>query len=460
MRILSSFAKIRKKLTLSKQENTQQLAPNEIEFLPAALEVMEMPPSPVGRAITWLLITIFTIAVIWVIVGQVDEVAIASGKIIPSGYTKTIQAEDKGVVKNIHVKDGTKVQAGDILIELDTTFTQADLLRLVKEQAYYKLEINRLIAEQTGRPFIPEQNAAIDPEDIQYQLQLYHSRNAEYRAKIATAEQTVQQARAALEIAEATKQKLAMQLEIAGDKESKIQELVAQGAVSVFSYQDYKERRITYQQDLAAQTTEIVKARHAILQSLETINNLIQEHDRDIMTKLVEDRRQLQSIEEELKKAKEKNRLSTITAPIAGTVQQLAIHTIGGVVTPAQVLMMIVPDGTKMEIEAWIANKDIGFVHEGQEAEIKVETFNFQKFGTLEALVAELSTDAIEDKDKGLLYRAVCKTDQEYVMVNDRRVNLAPGMAVTAEIKTRKKRIIEYFLDPFIKYKSEGLRER
>lgn len=438
-----------------------RLNKNELEFLPAALEIVETPPSPLGRITAYALITLLLIAVFWACIGQVDEVAIAPGKVIPSGYTKTIQAEDKGVVKRIHVKDGTKVKPGDLLIELDTTFTAADLARSVKEQAYYRLEIKRLVSEQTNQRFAPTPDADTDAQDIQYQLQLYQSRQLEYQAKVATAQQAIHQAQAALDIAQTTKEKLSMQLEIATEKEAKMKELAATGAVSQFQYQDYKERKITLQQDLAARTTEIVKANHALLQSIETLNNITSERNREIMAKLVEDRRQLQVIEEDVKKAQQKHRLSTIVAPIAGTVQQLEIHTLGAVVTPAQALMLIVPEGTQMEIEAWIANKDIGFVYEGQAAEVKVETFNFQKYGTLNARLIEISSDAIADKEKGLVYRAVIRTDLDYFSLNnERKVSIAPGMAVTAEIKTKQKRILEYFMDPFIKYKSEGLRER
>ncbi len=457
------FNRLREKVKSLKERvsASEELNKDELEFLPAALEVLETPPSPVGRLIVWLVIVIFTIAVIWACIGHIDEVAVAQGKVIPSGYTKTIQAFDTGVVKQIRVQDGSKVQPGDVLIELDTTITAADLARQTKEQAYYQLEIKRLIAEQTGQPFVPDQNPAINLQDMQYQLQLYRSRMSEYQAKVATAQQGINQALAITETAHATQQKLAMQLDIAVEKEAKMKELADVGSVAVFQYLDYREKRITIQQDLAAQTSEMAKANYALQQSKETLNNVIGERDRDIMTKLVEDRHQLQAIEEELKKAEEKYRLSTITSPIAGTVHQLAIHTIGGVVSPAQPLMLIVPEGTQMEIEVWVANKDIGFIYTGQNAEIKVETFNFQKYGTLDAKLVEISSDAVDDKDKGLVYRALLRTDLDYFsLANDRTVYLGPGMAVTAEIKTRRKRVIEYFLDPFIKYMSEGLRER
>lgn len=442
-------------------KHSEKLSKDELEFLPGALEVVQTPPSPVGRATAWILISFFSIVVLWACLGHVDEVAIAPGKVIPSGYTKTIQAFDTGVVKNINVKDGDKVKAGDVLIEIDTTFTAADLARQMKEQAYYQLEIQRLTAEQTGVPFVPDPKIGAHPLDIQIQQQLYQSRMAEYYAKLAAAQAGVNQSLAAVEAIKAMKEKYAAQLDIVNTKTEIMKNLVDAGAVGQFQYLELQQQKIGLQQDLAAQVSEISKANHALRQSMEYLNNIVSEQQRDIMSKIVDDRRQLQTIEEELRKAKEKNRLSTIISPINGTVHQLAIHTVGGVVTPAETLMLIVPEGAQMEIEAWVANKDIGFIYEGQDAEIKVETFNFQKYGTLNAKLVEVSSDAVEDKDKGLVYRALLETDLNYfALTNDRTVYLTPGMAITAEIKTRKKRIIEYFIDPFIKYRSEGLRER
>lgn len=326
----------------------RQLTRSELEFLPAALEIVETPPSPLGKITARLIIALFITALGWAVVGHLDEIAVAPGKVIPSGYTKTIQTEDKGVVKAIYVKDGSKVQAGDPLLELDMTVTAADLSR-----------------------------------------------------------------------AQADRQRVAMQLDIAAEKERKMRALAHSGAVATFVYQDYLERYLALQQELAVKDAEVSKANHALLQS-------------------------------------------RITAPITGTVHRLAVHTVGAVAAPGQILLMLVPDGAQMEIEAWIPNKDIGFVCEGQAAEIKVETFNFQKYGTLKAVVSEISSDAVEDKEKGgLVYRAILRTEQSsFDMANGRTAYLTPGMAVLAEIKTRQKRVIDYFLDPFIKYKSEGLRER
>lgn len=448
-------------LNIFKKKETNQLNKIELEFLPEALEIIETPPSPLGRIMAWFCIVVFLIALLWSYFGHIDEVAIAQGKVIPSGYTKTIQVFDTGVVKNIMVKNASQVNQGDVLIELDTTMTEADLVRQEKERAYYKLELQRLSAEQAEISFNIANPEIFTSEDIQFQRQLYASRVAEYKTKVAVLQKAIEQAESEINIAQSIKDKLEAQYTLAMERENSMQKLIEQEAVSRFQFLEYFERRTILEKDIASQGNSIAKARQNLLQCQESLQNAIDVYKKDIMTQIINDRRELQIVEEELKKAKEKRRLSTIVSPINGTVQELSIHTVGGVVTPAQVLMLVVPQNASMEIEAWIENKDIGFIYENQEAEIKVETFNFQKYGTLDASVVEVSSDAAEDKERGLIYRVLLRTKTDYFdLANGRTVYLTPGMAVTAEIKTRQKRIIEYFMDPFIKYKSEGLRER
>jgi len=150
----------------------------------------------------------------------------------------------------------------------------------------------------------------------------------------------------------------------------------------------------------------------------------------------------------------------TLTAPVDGTVQQLAVHTVGGVVTPAQALMIIVPKDEAVEVEAFVENKDIGFVNAGQEAQVKVETFPFTRYGTIPATVTQVANDAINDEKKGLLYTLRAKLSQATIRVEDKWVTLSPGMAVTVEVKTGRRRVIDYLLSPLLQYGDESLRER
>jgi hemolysin D len=165
-------------------------------------------------------------------------------------------------------------------------------------------------------------------------------------------------------------------------------------------------------------------------------------------------------LEQEHLKADTRGKLMKLTSPVDGTIQQLGVHTVGGVVTPAQPMMVIVPRDNALEVEAFVENKDVGFVKAGQDAEVKIETFQYTKYGTIHAKVISVSHDAINDEKRGLIYLARVKMDRSTINVDGSEVNLSPGMAVSAEVKTGKRRVIEYFLSPLLQYGHESLRER
>ena len=442
------------------QQKDDKLQREEMEFLPAALEVVETPPSPTGRAVLWTLFLLLVAVMIWVLVGHVDEIAVANGKIIPNGEVKVVQAEDKGVIKAIHVTEGQLVKKGDLLVELDTTMTEADVNNVRHQVAYYTLDIERLLAEQGNQPFTAKVQPGLDEKDILYQQNLYNSRMAEYHSKIAVAQSNMMQMQAGLTSAQAGYEKLSNLYDIAQKKREKVEALAEENAISTFTVLDYQSKSVELAEDMNTQESEIAKASWGLVQAQQQIDSVNAERNKDITAALVEDRKQLASYQEELKKAEEKNRLSQITAPIDGRVSQLAVHTDGGIVTAAQAIMQIVPEDTALEVEAWVQNKDIGFIQEGQPAEVKVETFSFQKFGTINGKIAEISPNAVDDKEKGRVYRVVLQLDKDRFAVNGKDVPLSSGMTATAEIKIRQKRIIEFFLDPFRQYQSEALRER
>ena len=457
-KIMNLYKSVVSRLIGNDEEN--KLRKEEIEFLPAALEVVEMPPSPVGRKVLWTLFMLLLVVFVWVMIGQVDEVAVATGKIIPNGQVKTVQAEDKGVVKAIYVSEGQLVKKGEPLVDLDTTITAADVKRLRQQVAYFSLDLDRLTAEQNHQPFIPKAYPDLEPKDIAFQQNLYQSRLQEYNTKLAVASSTKMQNEANLRSSRAGYQKMMEQYAIAREQAERVEKLAAEEAISTFVMFDYQTKRIELEGNIRSQEAEISRMEWSITEAQKQIENVEAERSREIMTSIVDDRQKLSGFTEELKKAEEKDRLSHIIAPIDGRVSRLDIHTVGGIVTPAQALMEIVPDEAVMQVEAWVENKDIGFVQPGQQAEVKVETFNFQKFGTIDANVVEVSPNAVEDKDKGRVYRVLLDFDKNSFNVNGKDVAISSGMTATGEIKIRKKRIIEFFLDPFRQYKSEALRER
>jgi len=444
----------------SKKGAAQELTAQEREFLPGVLETMTRPPAPAARKLLWAMVALLFSAVLWICLGHVDEVAVAEGKVIPNGETKVVQAEDKGVIKQIHVSEGQLVHKGDLLVELDTTMTQADLDNLKQKVAYYKADIDRLLAEQNGSAFVIAEDSALDKQDRIFQQNLYSSRMEHYRSQLAVAAYNLQQQRAALASEQAGYEKLTRLYGIAAEKSSRVARLADENAISTFTVLEYESKAVELEEDVQGQRHKIDKAEWAAVQAAQQLEEVKAEHSKEITGMLVESRRQLASYQEELKKADEKNRLSQLRAPIDGRVAHLSIHTVGGVVTPAQALMEVVPEQARLEVEAWVQNRDIGFVQEGQDAEVKIEAFSFQKYGTLGGHVLQISPDAMEDKEKGRRYRVIIQLDKPEFQLKDRVADISTGMTASAEIKIRQKRIIEFFLDPFRQYRSEALRER
>ena len=434
----------------------------ETEFLPAILEVIETPPSPTGRLIMWTMLFILVVAFVWSVFGHINEVAVAPGKVIPTGQVKTIQVKNKSIVKEIHVKEGQHVEKGEVLVVMDPTSTDADSDSLNKRAAYYALDIQRLEAELNGTPFSPKSDPNLELKDITAEQSLYQSRVSQHRAEMEAAVNAVNQKEAALNAERVNLNKYDEMLAIAREKERRLIELSKENAISEFQLFEQTSQRINYEKTAAAQLDLINRAEAELSEAQAKLSNLDAAYKKDVMASLVESRKQYYALTEESKKADENQRLSTVVAPCSGTVYNLAVHTEGGVVTDAQPLMVIVPDGVELEFEVWAENKDIGFIKEGQEAEVKVATFNFQKFGMLTAYVDEISADSNSDKsdpEKNKRFRLLLKLDENTLKENP-DIHINPGMEVTAEIKIKEKRIIEFFLDPFRRYTHESLRER
>ena len=236
--------------------------------------------------------------------------------------------------------------------------------------------------------------------------------------------------------------------------------MVSQNFISRHAYLEKEQLRIEQEADLATQRSRINELSAALQEGRSQRAALIAEAKRLALDSLNEAEQKSTTHSQELVKAESRGRLMTLTAPVDGTVQQLAVHTVGGVVTPAQPLMMVVPKDYPIEVEAYVENKDIGFVNPGQEAVVKIETFPFTRYGTIDARVSHVSHDAVNDEKRGLIFPARVNLARTTIQVEHKAVNLSPGMAVTVEVKTARRRVIEYFLSPLLQYKDESLRER
>jgi hemolysin D len=454
----------------------------EIAFLPAALEIAESPPSPIGRAIGASIIAVFCIALVWAILGSVDIVASATGKIVPGGRTKLIQPFETGVVRAIRVRDGQSVKAGDVLIELDPTMTEADQERQKSDLIAAELDAARLRAALATNPlaaFRAPQNASA--AEIEMHRQFLISQRAEQDAKLSEIERQRGQKEAERATTSASVAKLEATIPVLQERVGIRKGLVDKGLASKVVYLSEYQDLVAMQQDLLLQKSRLREADAAIALLKETKDKTAAEYRRATYDALAKAEQKVASAAQEVVKADRRTKLQRLTAPVDGVEQQLAVHTVGGVVTPAQALAVLGPSESQLEIEAMLSNRDIGFVHPGQKAEIKVDTFNFTRYGLLHGDVLSVSTDAItrdrsqagsnertlgtaqsssEPKGQELEYAARVSLDQTHMQVEDKLVKLGPGMAVTVEIKTGRRRIISYLLSPLARSRHEALRER
>jgi hemolysin D len=453
---------------------------HELEFLPAALEIVETPASPAGRAIMITIMVMLVAAIAWACVGKLDVVATAPGKIIPSGRVKVVQPLELGVVKSIAVKDGDRVAQDQVLVEIDPTSNAADQERLARDALLAELDLARLDALLAGKEsaFVAPPGAPADLVDLakrQLGAQL-----AEQRTKTEGLDRQIAAKTAERDGAVATIAKLNASMPLIAERAAIYAKLRANEYSSRIQGIDSERALLEQQHDVEVE-------RHKVEELTATIAALTDERANTAATfarqtfddRAKADQKAADSRQEQLKLA-QKTALQTLRAPVAGTVEQLAIHTVGGVVTPGETLMEIVPDESKLEIEAMLPNRDIGFVHAGQPVEVKVDAYTFTRYGLLHGVVTGISRDAVAEQPRqqngqpakggpeanddgtpsGSPYVAHVALEHDSIMTEDGPMKLGPGMSVVAEIKTGRRRVIDYLLSPLSRRSHDALQER
>ena len=436
----------------------------ELAFLPAHLELADTPLSPAPRASLWVIMGLFTVALLWAWLGKLDVVAVAPGKTVTGSRTKVIQSAETAVVRRILVHDGQAVKQGDLLVELDATGTSADSQKVAEALISARLAVLRAAAVveamETGKPPVLIRDARLPPDRFEATSQLALSQSAAFADRKQGLQAMVAQKQAELHTVESAIAPLQQFLEISRARVADYEKLLDKGYVSRQDYLQRKQERINAERELAGQQSRRAELRSAITGAAEELSLTVTDTRRQLLDELRQAHEQIQQFEPELAKATQRDALMALRAPVAGTVQQLAVHTVGGVVTPAQPLLSIVPESEPLEVEATVFNKDIGFVRPGQRATIKVESFPYTRYGYIEGVVESISHDAVQDEKLGLVYQARVKMATTAMEVNGVTVHLTSGMALTAEINTGKRRVIDYILDPLKAGVGEAMRER
>ncbi|WP_139373986.1 HlyD family type I secretion periplasmic adaptor subunit [Enhydrobacter aerosaccus] len=424
---------------------------------------METPVSPLGRGLIWVLCGFFAVAVAWSIIGKVDVVAIADGKVIPHGKTKVVQPLEIGVIRAIHVQDGDRVKAGQDLIDLDPTDASADYARMERERVARTLDILRLDSLLAGGPSaapLTPKDEKIDPLLLEAARQLLRAQWQERIAKLAALDGEIEQRRADLRVAETDIERLNAVLPLLRDRTESMSGLAKQGLASRLRVSELQQQLIETEKGLASAVEKRQQAEAAIRAAEQQRQQAERESESNWRKERADALEKRSAAEQEILKARKRRDLQQLTSPIDGTVTNLATWTVGGIVKPGDTLLNVVPLAEQPEIEAMALNKDIGFIRPGQPVTVKFDAFPFTRYGTLSGEVIDISRDANKDDKLGLIYPVRIRLAASDIAVDGARVSITPGMAASAEIVTGQRRLIEFILSPLLRYRDEAGRER
>ncbi|WP_294987305.1 HlyD family type I secretion periplasmic adaptor subunit [uncultured Stenotrophomonas sp.] len=437
---------------------------DERAFLPAHLELVETPTSPAARWTLRIIMALFCVALLWATLGKLDIVAVAPGRTVIDSRTKVVQPVETGVVRRILVRDGQVVKAGQVLIELDPTATAADVVKSGDALLNARMTAMRLraldMAVQAGEVPVIRAEPDLPADRVLAEQMLARSQYEALQAKRHNLQAVISQRRAEWETVQAAVKPLAESARISTLRADDYRRLLEGNYVGRHDYLLREQERIAGERDLLAQRNRLREIRSAQQAAEEELRVLMADFRQQTLDGLRAAQEQVGQMTPEVSRTGQRDQQKILRAPVDGTVQQLAVHTVGGVVTPAQPLLAVVPSGEALEVEASILNKDVGFVRNGQPVTVKVESFPYTRYGYLTGRVVSVSHDALQDEKLGLVFPVRIRLDSATLEIDGIRVRMTAGMNLNAEIKTGRRRVIDYLLSPLRQHAGEAMRER
>ena len=435
----------------------------EISFLPAAMEIVEQPISPTARTTTWVLLIGLLITFLWLTFGRIDVVASAQGRLIPVDNVKIIQSAEAGVVRAILVRDGQHVRKGQTLIELDPTISTAEAAQAERALETAELDAARaraMLSVLNGQKFAFAAPVGTAPYVVVNQAALARAQLDDILANAATHAADRQAAAAARSEARVQATKLTETLPLLDEQIAANEQLLVKGYVSKLKVIEMRRQRLSAvrDRDIALETSS-----RATAQMVAADSQMVQsraEARSKVLEDLIKAEADARLRREELIKARQRSSLQRLKSPVDGTVAQLIIHTVGGVVEAAKPIMVVVPRSGLIVAEVKVLNKDVGFVRVGQPAALKLEAFPFTRYGTIAGRVLNVGSDSIEDDKLGLVYTARVSLKLGSIKRDGERIALVPGMAGTVDIRTGSRTIASYLISPINEARLDAGRER
>ncbi len=437
--------------------------PKEAEFLSGIDSILHAPLPTVAWLLPASIMALIFILILWASLSTVEIISPSMGKTVPSSRVQLIQAPELCVVREVLVREGESVKAGQLLIAFDHTEVEGDALDLRNQ--LHRLQTQRARLSALAESDIEELADFIEPQGVHQLLVKSEKRIMEaqweaHLADLATLDQQIASKEAEYNESLAQLTKNRSMLRFAVNRVDRMDQLFKENAVSKSGLEEMEEQLVERRQSQTVMEQTALKIEAEIGHAVEQRRAAEEQFRHTILMELSACEQQLVTVEQDLLAVERRLSLKTLEAPISGTVLDLAVHTREGVVEPASVLMRIVPEDSPLEVEAKILNRDIGFVEQGQPVEIKVETFEFTKYGSIPGTIRKIAHDVTVDEQLGPVYRALIEMERDTIHVGDKPIRLMPGMSVTVDVNVGERRLIEYILTPILRYKNEALRER
>ncbi|MEW6133709.1 MAG: HlyD family type I secretion periplasmic adaptor subunit [Pseudomonadota bacterium] len=450
---------------------TGALSREALDFAPGLLAIQESPPPRLPRAVLYSVAVLFGILLVWAIFGQLDVVAAAEGRLVPQTYVKIVQPAEGGIVRDILVREGQSVEAGQVLMRMDAALTEADARALRNDFELKRLQLRRIEAELAAAPMAREPG---DSPDLFAQVVAQHAAHRQaYLDALAEEQAVLEKTRHDLRAAEEVLRKLEETVPMYRKSAGAFEKLGKEGFYGTIAVEEKRRELIEKEQELRAQQATVASLRSTIDASEKKLAQISSSYRSALQDERVETESQFNRLREELQKIEHKSGLLALRAPQRGIVKDLATHTAGTVVSPGTVLMTLVPHDEPLQAEVYVRNEDVGFVHEGQRVKVKLAAYPFQKYGMLDGEIAHVGADAADlgttqaqsvaqspEGGNALRYKALVRLEIQHLDTDGRRLGLTPGMQVVADIHLGQRTVMEYLLSPVQKAWFEAGRER
>ena len=450
---------------LESRREAQKGASPASPHAPSASDKLDMMlkqnPLPGWRLVAWPIMILLAVGVTWANFATLDEVALATGEIVPAGRIKVVQHLEGGIIQEIYVAEGDTVREGQPLMLLDLASSGTN-----KEELQVRMDSERLIkarleAEAEGKELVfPEDVSQRRPAIVSAQRQAFEARRRELGSTLQVMREQVKQRELEVEELNARTRAVESNFKLASERLKMSKSLLSEGLTAKMEHLQLEAEVENLDGEMKSLRPALPKAQAAVEEARQRLQESESRFRREAQDQLGKVEEDIARVRELLSDANEQGIRAEIKSSINGVVKNMRYNAVGNVVKPGEPIMELVPTGDKLVVEAKLNPIDRGYVTEGQAAMVKVSTYDFTRYGGLVGRVTRVAPDSSTNEEGAPYFRVVVETDKTYLGRSEGELPITPGMQAIVEIHTGKKSVMDYLVKPVLKLKSEAFRER